>query len=76
MVEVAALAMRLSVEFDEADYALEYLRRCARIRDISVSSLIHRLMETIAEDELVLSILDDADCIKERRKGEHHYSGA
>ncbi len=50
----------------------EYLRACARIRNISLTSLIKRLVDTIADGQLVASVLDD-DATTARRKGEHPY---
>lgn len=52
-----------------ASDASDYLDACARIRGISMSAMIRRLLETIAHDRLVLSILDD-DSKALRRKGE------
>jgi len=51
--------------------AADYLDKCARIRNISRASLLRRLFDTIAMDQLVGSILDDEDAMRERRKGEH-----
>jgi len=42
-----------------ADDELRYLQSCARIRHISTTRLVRRLMQTIARDQLVLSVLDD-----------------
>jgi hypothetical protein len=53
----------------------QYLRSCARIRNISMQALIIRLLETIAEDQLVGSILDD-DAAQVLRKGERRYREA
>ena len=36
-----------------------YLRTCARIRGISCTELMGRLLDVIMDDQLVLSILDD-----------------
>ena len=44
---------------DLTDTELDYLKRCARIRQTSVFQLTQRLFRTIAKDELVLAILDD-----------------
>jgi hypothetical protein len=55
---------------------IEYFRTCARIRNISLQSLMKRVVIAIAEDHLVQSILDDADDMTSRRKGEHRYRGA
>jgi hypothetical protein len=47
----------------------EYLNECASIRGISMGALVRRLLETIANDRMVLSILDDDNSPK-RRKNE------
>jgi hypothetical protein len=67
------MQMRVFVDVDEHSDAGSYFLACARIRDISPRSLLRRLVATISEDQLVVSVLDDADAIKERRKGEHRY---
>lgn len=36
-----------------------YLLACCRIRHISLTNLINRLIKKIAEDQLVLAVLDD-----------------
>ena len=46
-----------TVELPDAD--LEYLQSCARIRHISTTRLVMRLIRVIARDQLVLSVLDD-----------------
>ena len=51
----------------------EYLDKCARIRNISKTALLRRLLEAITRDELVPSILDDEGDIKRRRAGEHRF---
>lgn len=56
---------------EETEFGRYYLA-CARIRDISMSALVKRLIEAIAEDQLVTAILDD-DSSKQRRRGEHRY---
>jgi hypothetical protein len=53
----------------------QYLRSCARIRKISMQALIIRILETIAEDQMVANILDD-DAVTQRRKGERGYREA
>jgi hypothetical protein len=37
----------------------EYLDACARIRNISTSRLCSRLLTTIADNQMVLAVLDD-----------------
>lgn len=51
-----------------------YFRACARIRDIAPGSLVRRLINAIATDQLVLPILDDEGERRGPRKGEHRYS--
>ncbi len=65
--------MRIAIDTGGQD-SDDYLRSCARIRRISVSSLLRRLMHHIADDQMVASILDDEDSFT-RRKSEHHYRG-
>ena len=36
-----------------------YLQECARIRHISVTRLVTRVIDAIARDQLVLAVLDD-----------------
>lgn len=57
---------------DVSEEHLEYLRACARIRDIKLSNLFSRLLVAISEDQLVFSILDDNSEVN-RRVGEHGY---
>lgn len=38
-----------------------YLHSCARIRGISLTALLTRLVDLIGQDQLVASVLDDAD---------------
>jgi hypothetical protein len=49
-----------------------YLDACARIRNMSKTALLGRLIEIIGRDQLVLSILDD-DSKPDRQKGAHRY---
>ena len=51
----------------------EYFLACARIRDISPTALLRRLVDTLSEDQLITAVLDDADAIKKRRPGEHGF---
>ena len=55
------------------DETADYLDKCARVRNISRASLLRRLFDTIAEDQLAAGILDDADTLRERRKGERYF---
>ena len=65
------MTVRISLELPDP----EYFNNCARIRDVALHSLLRRLLATIAEDEMVAAILDDADCLRERRQGEHRWRG-
>jgi hypothetical protein len=50
----------------------QYLRTCARIRDVSMTRLAQILIDKIAEDHLTEAVLDDAGQ-HERRKSEHRF---
>lgn len=54
----------------------EYLEACARIRGITLSSLLRRLVTTINSHMMVGNILDDADDMKRRNKSEHRHREA
>ena len=49
----------LSLRVDLEDDDWEYVQACARIRKTSVHGLCKRLMHVIAQDQLVLAVLDD-----------------
>ena len=49
--------MYVKIELTDRDW--EYLRKCARIRRISMSRLCSRLLRDIARDFLVRAVLDD-----------------
>ncbi len=59
--------------FRISDATANYLDKCARIRNISRTCLINRLLDVIAEDQMVGGILDDADTILQRRPGERYF---
>ena len=67
--------MKIDFQFDMQSSTGQYLVACARIRDITVRSLTRRLVDVIAEDRLVLAILDDDEHVQKRRQGEHRYKG-
>jgi hypothetical protein len=50
----------------------EYFEACACIRGITVTRLFERLAQIIADDQLVLGILDD-DSKPCREPGKHRY---
>ena len=59
--------------FRISDTTANYLDKCARIRCISRTSLLNRLLDVVAEDQLIGSIFDDADTILQRRPGERYF---
>ncbi len=59
--------------FRISDVTANYLDKCARIRNISRTCLINRLLDVVAEDQLIGSIFDDADTILQRRPGERYF---
>lgn len=63
--------MRLLV--DTAPELDAYFDACARMRDISKTALMNRLVDVIGRDQLVLSILDDDSKPSPKQKGEHGY---
>lgn len=56
-----------------ADEYEEYFDTCARIRNISKTALLGRLIDVIGRDQLVLSVLDDDSKSDDRPKGAHGY---
>ena len=58
---------RILIELRDEDRA--YLDSCSRIRDISLSALLRRLITTITTDHMVGAILDDSDQPRQVRKG-------
>lgn len=49
----------IHTEFDHTTDDWQYMIACARIRDLTLPSLIKRLVTVIARDQLVLAVLDD-----------------
>ena len=62
------IQQRIDITVREDDYG--YIETCARIRHISVTRLFERLIKVIAEDQLVLSVLDDNSRIAPQLPGE------
>lgn len=52
-----------------------YFESCARVRNISKTRLLNRLVNVIGRDQLVLSVLDDDSKPQPKEKGEHGYRG-
>lgn len=44
---------------DLSEESERYLEACARIRGISLTRLLQRVLKMVADDQMVLSILDD-----------------
>jgi|EndMetStandDraft_3_1072993.scaffolds.fasta_scaffold35107_7 hypothetical protein len=59
----------LEVETEEA----QYLISCARIRNLAVSSLVHKLMDVILRDQIVSAVLDDDGRPAPRKQGERKF---
>lgn len=55
------------------DVESEYMNACARIRNVTMTTLVRRLVQAIEEDQLVLAILDDADRYQERERYQHNF---
>lgn len=51
----------------------DYLAACARIRNVSLTGLVHRLIHVIDRDHLVLAILDDEDHYREKERYKHSF---
>lgn len=51
-----------------------YFEACARVRNISKTRLMNRLVAAIGRDQLVLSVLDDDSRPEPKAKGEHGYN--
>jgi hypothetical protein len=58
----------IGVEIDS-----DYLLACARIRNITMTTLVRRLMQVIDRDQLVLAVLDDEDNYHERERYQHQF---
>jgi hypothetical protein len=69
------MLMKIDFDVNENTEAGRYLTACARIRDITVRSLTRRLVDAIADDQLVSAVLDDGDTIQKRKQGEHKFKG-
>lgn len=50
-----------------------YFEASARLRNISKTALMNRLIKAIGEDQLVLSVLDDDSKPTPKTKGEHGF---
>lgn len=65
--------MDARLRFEDNTEKGRYLLACARIRGISPQSLMKRLINVIAKDQLVASVLDDEGEIRKLKKHERPY---
>lgn len=63
--------MRLLV--DVAPDLDSYFEACARVRNISKTALMNKLVNVIGRDQLVLGVLDDDSKPEPKKKGAHGY---
>lgn len=61
--------------FEQDSEEDRYLMACAKLRNITLHALVRRLLRTIAEDQMVPAILDDAQHLQTRDPGEHRFRG-
>ncbi len=73
MVRRGPKVAAITIPLVKSDETYQYLVKCARIRDITMSALCKRIVDHIAADQLVNSVLDDTDNLLEKRPGEHKY---
>jgi hypothetical protein len=64
--------MHLTIQVDQDTDHGRYLIACARLRNISMTGLMFRLIDTIARDQLVVSVLDDAGREQEPYRARGH----
>ena len=62
----------LTLTLDTETEAGRYLVACALIRNIDVAILVHRLIDVIGRDQLVLAVLDDIS-EPHRDAGDHKF---
>ena len=65
--------MQILVKVDLESDGGRYLVSCARIRNIGMPVLLRRLVDVIAQDQMVLSILDDDSKRTQRSKSERRF---
>jgi hypothetical protein len=63
---------RIILELEQGSEQLNYLDACARIRQVHISVLVRRLINTIATEQMVLNVLDD-DSRPYRETWDHAY---
>lgn len=52
----------------------DYLLACARIRNVSLTALLRKLVQAIDEDQLVLAVLDDEHNYRHHERYQHRFS--
>jgi hypothetical protein len=61
--------LRVATDSEEG----QYLVRCARIRDVTVTHLVKTVLNTVARDQLVAAVLDDNGARARERRNVHHF---
>lgn len=56
--------LRVPIDTEEG----QYLVRCARIRDVTITHLLRRVVNAVARDQLVAAVLDDNDSKKRHER--------
>lgn len=51
--------MIIDVRINPDEEAGEYMISCARIRNMTVTAMVREIVEKVAQDQLVLAVLDD-----------------
>ncbi len=65
---VSILTLQFSLPFSKDDERLNYLLASARLRNMSRTRLIRTVVETVLNDQLIQSVLDDDVSIVPKRK--------
>ena len=65
--------MYLNTSIDRDSESGRYFISCARIRGVGVSTLLGRLVSTIAQDKLVTAVLDDDSKRSRLKAGDHKF---
>ncbi len=60
--------VRIDTTLQLTDEENQYLEACARMRRISKSKMVRRLLKVIMEDQMIASVMDDADNLVTPRK--------
>lgn len=65
--------LHLNTSIDRDSVHGRYIVSCARIRGIATATLLRRLVQVIAQDQLVQAILDDDSKRARLRAGDHRF---